>query len=509
METQTAFNENKYKTLNDDPQYFGGYLNMARHNVFLIINGLTDAFGYLKFNKINDDGYIKNDTHILAQIFNPANTQFEDDRQKVFNYLTKRHHLPFIKIFNSEVSNENEDSYIDYARLHNFIIKALQSLEELRNAFSHNLAIDDDGNKVERKREIHASIVDDIDLLFKNAPVFSFIRNQQTQTADDYTHLKNYKLFENKGSNRLTDQGLYFFVNLFLERSHATKFLKRFKGFKNETTPPFRATIQSFTSYSIKVPDVRLGNENPKHTLLMEMLTELNKCPKELFKHLTDGDKKEFEPQLQEKEKQNVVLNSTNYEDISDDDLEDTIKELTAFKRHDDRFPYFALLFLDEINALKNIRFQITLGKLIVRRYDKKITDKFQDRRVIKIINAYGKLSDFANKEDDVLRILKNGFEDDQDIQFEQYAPHYNMNNNKIAFYVFDDNDEKIKYPNVFENKKDKFDIQNNPTGFITIHDLPKLLVLVNLSAKKGEEMIVNFIKNTNLEIFDKSGLIR
>lgn len=507
METQLIPTENKYKTLNDDPQYLGGYLNMARHNVFLIINQVTEAFSYLNFKKINDDEDIKKGTHILVNIFDPTKPEFEDERQKVYNYLLKRHHLPFVKIFNSEVSNENEDSYIDYSRLHNFIIKSFQSLDDLRNAFSHNLAIDDDGNKVGRKRDIHPSIVDDISLLFKNAPIFSFIRNFQTQKEEDYDHLKNYKLFETNESNQFTDQGLFFFVNLFLERSHATKFLKRFKGFKNETTPPFRATIQSFTSFCIKVPDVRLGNENPKHTILMEMLTELNKCPKELFYHLTDEDKKEFEPRLQEKEKQNVVLNSTNYEDISDEDLDDTIKELTAFKRHDDRFPYFALRFLDETNALQNIRFQITLGKLIVERYDKKITDKFQDRRVIKIIKAFGKLSDFTDKESDVLSILKTGFEDNEAIQFEQYAPHYNMSNNKIAFYVFEENDEKVKFPNVFENKKNKVEIQNNPSGFISIHDLPKLLTLESLIPNKGEEMIVDFIQNTNLEIFDKAGL--
>lgn len=507
METTTTSNANKYRTLPDDPQYFGGYLNMARHNVFLIINQVTEAFSYLNFKKINDDEDIKKGKHILANIFDPAKPEFEDERQKVYNYLLKRHHLPFVKIFNSEVSNENDDNYIDYARLHNFIIKSFQSLDVLRNAFSHNLAIDDNGNKVMRKSNIDTSIVADVELLFKKAPTFSFIRNFQTQKEEDYEHLKNYKLFESNRSNQLTDQGLFFFVNLFLERSHATKFLKQFKGFKNETTPPFRATIQSFTSYCIKVPDVRLGNENPKHTILMEMLTELNKCPKELFYHLTDEDKKEFEPRLQEKEKQNVVLNSTNYEDISDEDLDETIKELTAFKRHDDRFPYFALRFLDETNALKNIRFQITLGKMIVERYNKKITDKFQDRRVIKIIKAFGKLSDFTDKESDVLSILKLGLEDNEAIQFEQYAPHYNMSNNKIAFYVFDDAAEKIKYPNVFENKADRVEIQNNPTGFISIYDLPKLLILENLISNKAEQMIVDFIQNTNLEIFDKAGL--
>lgn len=507
METKAIPEVSKYRTLNDDPQYLGGYLNMARHNVFLIINQVTETFSYLNFNRINDDEEIILDTHILAHIFNPERTEFEDDRQKVYNYLLKRHHLPFIKIFNSEVSKENEDSYIDYARLHNFIRMSFQSLNELRNAFSHNLAINDDGNEVERKREVHPGIVNDIGLLFENAPIFSFIRNQLTPKEEDYSHLREYKLFEKDGSNRFTDQGFYFFVNLFLERSHATKFLKRFKGFKNETTPPFRATIQSFTSYSLKVPDVRLGNENPKHTILMEMLTELNRCPKELFYHLTDEDKKEFEPRLQEKEKQNVVFNSTNYENVSDEDLDEAIKELTAFKRYDDRFPYFALRFLDETNALKNIRFQITLGKLIVERYDKKIADKTQDRRVIKIVKAYGKLSDFTDKENDVLAILKKGFEDNEKIQFEQYSPHYNMNNNKIAFYLFDDDSEKIKYPNLFENKEDNVELQNNPTGFISIHELPKLLCLESIVPKKGEQLIVDFIRNTNLELFDKPGL--
>ena len=505
METPVITEANKYRTLANDPPYFGGYLNMARHNVFLIINQVTDAFSYLNFKKIHDDEDVKNDTHILANIFDSTKPEFEDERQKVYNYLLKRHHLPFVKIFNSEVSNENGDNYIDFARLHNFIIKSFQSLDGLRNAFSHHLAIDDDGNKVKRKSDIDASIAIDIELLFKNAPIFSFVRNFQTQKEEDYEHLKKYKLFATE--NQLTDQGLYFFVNLFLERSQATKFLKRFKGFKNETTPPFRATIQAFTSYCIKVPDVRLGNENPKHTLLMDMLTELNKCPKELFYHLADEDKKEFEPRLQEKERQNVVLNSTNYEEINDEDLDETIKELTAFKRNEDRFPYFALRFLDETNALKNIRFQITLGKLIVERYDKKITDKFQDRRVLKIVKAYGKLSDFIDKESEVLSILKKGFEDNETIQFEQYAPHYNMSNNKIAFYIFDEADEKVKYPNVFENKADRTDLQNNPTGFISIHDLPKLMVLESLIANKGEQMIVDFIRNTNLEIFDKAGL--
>jgi len=447
METEEQIIENRIRTLANDPQYFGGYLNMARHNIYLIINNLTKTFSYLNFKEIADDAEIASDTHILSNIFDTSNSIIDEERIKVYNYLIKRHYLPFLKIFNAENIIEIGNEYtIDFKRLHNFIIKSFKKITDLRNAYSHYLSIDDDGNIANsNKKELDSSIKGDIDLLFKYAPQYSYIRNNQTQTGTDYTHLENYLLFEISENNTLTDQGLYFFINLFLTREHATKFLKRFKGFKNETTPPFRATIQAFTSYALKLPDERLGNENPIHSLLMEILAELNKCPKELFIHLTDEWKKEFEPVLSENGRKNIVLNSINYNELNNEDIEEVTKELSTLKRYDDRYPYFALRYLEDTNCLKRIRFQITLGKLIVNRYDKKIIGINQDRRVLKTVNTFGKLSDFVDKESDVLEILKHHVINTENIVFEQYAPHYNTNNNKIAFYIFDEEDEKMR----------------------------------------------------------------
>jgi hypothetical protein len=505
--------ENK-RTLANDPQYFGSYLNMARHNVFLVINHLTETFNHLPFEPIKDDADIIDGNNILATIFDTSKTQFEDERRKIYNYIVRRHFFPFFKIFTQEnletedkISKDATDITIDYDGLHSFIKKSFEELNKFRNAYTHFLAIDDNGNKLNRKVNFDIQLKPTLELLFKYAPRFSYIRNSQTQSVEDYDHiLEKYQIFEDFQNNEFTEQGLFFFINLFLERSYATKFLKKFKRFKNETTPPFRATIQAFTTYTLKIPDVRLGNDNPKQSLLMEVLSELNKCPKELFNHLTDKDKKTFDPKLEALEKENVILNSTNYEDINDDDLDDVIKELTALKRHDDRFPYFALRFLDEMDVLKDIRFQITIGKLVTKRYNKTIIGNEQDRRIIKTINAYGKLSDFENKEQEILDLLKKDLNDDE-VKFEQFAPHYNMNNNKIAFYVFNENEDKIKYPNVFENKKDNTTLQNNPTGFISIHDLPKLLLLQNIdpSKKLSETLIKTFLAETNINIFDKN----
>lgn len=504
------------KTLIDTPEYFGAYLNMARHNVFLIINHLTETFKHLGFDTITDDADITKENHILNTLFDTSIKKYEDERNKVFNYIIRRHYLPFFRIFVQEnledddkIHKEATDIIIDYDGLHLFIKKAFNELNNYRNAYTHFLAIDDNGSVEKRKISFDKELRFNLELLFKYAPRFSYIRNSQTQNIEDYNHiLKKYQILKEKPKNDFTEQGLFFFINLFLERSDATKFLKRFKGFKNETTPPFRATIQAFTTYALKIPDVRLGNENPKQSLLMEILSELNKCPKELFNHLTNEDKKVFDPKIEGTEKQNVILNSTNYEDINDDDLNEVIKELTALKRNDDRFPYFALRFLDEMNVLEDIRFQITLGKLVTKKYDKTIIGNTQDRRIIKTINAYGKLSDFDNKEEEILALLKNDLKD-EDIKFEQFAPHYNMNNNKIAFYIFNQTEDKIKYPNVFKNKEDNVTSQNNPTGFISIHDLPKLLLLRNIdpNKKSSEGLIKKFVSETNVTMLNRNAI--
>ncbi|WP_282786954.1 type VI-B CRISPR-associated RNA-guided ribonuclease Cas13b [Flavobacterium croceum] len=489
------------KTIQDNPEYFGSYLNMARHNVFLLINHLHKTFKYLPFQELKNDQHIATiENNILLNIFDTSKKEFEDERQKVYNYLIKRHHLPIIKY----IGKNEENDLIDFEEIHKFLVIAFKELNKLRNSYTHYLAIDNNKNVLKRKLDINHELKKNIEKLFKVAPYISYLRNFETQKQEDYSHLlSNYQLFKNE--DILTEHGFYFFINLFIERKYAIKLLKKIRGFKNETTPAFKSTLQTFTSYCLKIPDTRLDNGFPKQTILMEILSELNKCPKELYNHLTQNDKEKFEPKIKEEQ----IINSDNYLDIDNESIDSLVKDLVSLKRYEDRFPNFALRFIDEANFFDRIRFQITIGKLVIKRYNKTIIGNQQDRRVIKIINAYGKLNDFIGKETEILNQLKKDLDDDT-IVFEQFAPHYNTNNNKIAFKIFDTNSIKIQYPKVFENKKEIEALHNNPSGFISIHDLHKIvlasLLTQNTKHSKNvatETIIIDFVNNTNATILD------
>lgn len=485
-------------SLSNTPWYYGSYLNMARHNVFLLINHLSERFPHLKFKPIKNDAEIDKD-NILTSIFDPSNKSLDIDRIRVYKYLLRRHHLPFIRIFHNDAGGSRPTDatpVVDFQQLHLFIKEVFKRLVSLRDSFSHYLALDENYEPI-KNRDLGVSeiIKKEISNLFYRSPEFSLQRFASTQQERDYEHLEFYKLFK-ENSTTLTEHGLYFFINLFLERKQAIKFLKKIKGFKNETIPAFRATIQVFATYSLKVPDLKLDNDNEQMSILMEMLNELQKCPVELYNHLSEEDQQVFKPDLAEESKSNILLSSTNYEEVSDEDIDSLLTELSTLKRHQDRFPYFALRCIDELNLLPRVRFQLSLGRVEVRSYPKMVGAVEINRRILKDINVFGKLSVFENKEGWCTEKLNN-YRDENDFIFDQFYPHYNIENNKIAFYLLPDTNSPEYILPAINNDK----IGNaKPTGFLSIAELSKLLYVALESPHKAMKSIKEFVvKNHNI----------
>lgn len=495
-------NESKLRySIEETPWYFGAYLNMARHNMFLLINHLTEKFKYLDFTTLTNDADIVKE-NILSTVFNTDISKYELERFKVYRYIVKRHYLPFTKIFHEKYGHElDTNPNVDYKKLHLFLNSVFKLLNDFRNSYTHYLSIDANGHKIdERKQEVSSDIKDILLYLFKQAPDFSLIRFDQKFENKHFTHISLYKLFE-KDSTKLTEQGFYFFINLFLERANAIKFLKKISGFKNETIPVFKATVQSFSAYSIKIPDNRLDTDDVKNALLLDMLNELQKCPKELFHHLNDKDRRVFEPILEEQSKNNILLNSIDYNNIPDKDIDSILSEMFTLKRNSNRFPYFALRFIDEFDLFPNIRFQINIGKLQIKQYEKKILGLSHNRRILKPIKLFGKLSDFENKEVNILKNFKK--ENEEQIYFDQFAPHYNIENNKIPFYLSSNDSKNTNNSQSTLNNKEDIVLTKKPSGFISINDLPKLALLAIFQKNTTETYITDFIKKNSSFILD------
>jgi len=496
MITEQAKVEESTKSVYQNPGYFGAFLNMAVLNVFAISNQIVKTFKELNGVELKNDSDIKcSDKNLLLQIFNNANLPSEI-KWNVFNYLYKRQHFPVLKYFLSCYHDDGNQRFYNnetklFERTHQFLQESFNALVALRNDFTHYIAIDDQGNEVEKKYEVHQNLANLMqDELLHASINFSKTRFEQTQIEEDFKFLQHVKLIEDNVP-KLTEQGLYFFTSLFLERGKTYLFLKKLTGFKNETTPSFRATLKVFSAFCLKLPKAKIQNDDYKQSLLMEMLPELAKCPAILYNRLSEDDKQKFKTKISNEARKNIELNSTDYKNIDIQQLELEINDLVSQKRRSDRFHYFALRFLDELDVFKNIKFQIKLGRLMFSEddiRDKEILGEIQARKITKTVCAFGKLSELEKMAENQLVSQLKGHTNEW--KFDQFAPHYNMQHNKIAFCF----SEQVKYP-VLKKEDEK---ANQPDGYLSLHALPKLILTSILESDKLETLIKEFFKNNS-----------
>ncbi len=507
------------KAIQENPEYFGSYLMMARHNIFLIANNIAEKFEHLGLKKLSDDAGIYFDSSTdsyspLIEVFDLTKPYFEDYKDRIYHY-TKRF-LPFVKIFSGEDMPKQkipagtpkpEPTNIDFTRLHHFLSISFKHLSGFRDAFAHYLAFDNVTREiVHRNTLLDNSIREDIEVLFEQAPLYSYFNFTSTQEGvadthnpEDFFHLNRTRIFE-EGSSMLTPHGFYFFICLFLEKRYAIKFLKKLQGFKSSSTPMFRATLNAYTAYSVKLPHEKLISDDPQQAILLDMLNELNKCPTELFNHLTEEGKKSFEADSDDEAINNIIQN-LNVENFSDDNqLEDHLINMRTLRRNEDRFPYFALRFLEQSAEFgAKVKFQIRLGKILLRSYPKTILNTIVDRRISKEVNAFGHLQDFTNEDRTLLSILHD--DTISNVHFEQYVPHYNIASNKIGFIFSGE-------PNVptFNAENGKIE-QSAPDAFLSIHELPKLALLELLKPGKADQTIYNYFKTVRNSIYNQEKL--
>lgn len=494
------------RNLTKHPQYFGGYLNMARHNIFRISNHIADKF---RMTKLGSEECILTSFLLNKDLKNPPNWNH------VFNNTVR--FMPVIKVFDFEMLPKKHrekleqegkvpESTKDIKRMQEMLGIIFKEINGFRNDYSHYYStITGTNRKIEVGTQLAVFLNDTFNLAIE------YTKARMSDVLKD----KDYSLVENKvmvnSDNEITTHGLVFLICMFLECEQAYQFISQIEGLRGTQYSSFIATHEVFMAFCVKLPHDKFASEDLKKSLTLDMINELNRCPGTLYEVITEGGKSRFIPEIEYEKKENIIKNSLD-DKITDEWDESSylnyIRGLTKRVRYDDRFAYFAMRYIDEMNIFKELRFHINLGKLELANYEKELAGEKVERRVVESAKAFGKLSEFEDEASVYQRI------DNKNLTpgFEQFAPHYNIRYNnkntrisKIGLKKRERSSTAILYKNQTKTSKVQYRLnQPKVDAFLSLHELPKIILLEYLENGKAEEIINTFITFNEKDLLNK-----
>lgn len=488
------------------------YFNLARHNLYTIVVDLEKILIEGKFGNRSNIKERATESQIKGSyIFKP--NKINKHSLLSIQRMQKRmqRYLPFIVSYEFEMKllgilgteddtvksrskktpDASKSGYVERQESQNEIMQSnvsnsilvdcIESIHELRNFFSHAVATHDNWEAVVH----HNSIIQLLDELTtkkegekmnrtmkKIRYRFKHWEKKTILNAD----LGKIELYRN---NRLTQYGLLYFLTLFLERQDANKLISSISGFKRNEDERYRVKREYFMQYCCRKPKHKLDSQDTKQAVVLDLLGELHRCPRELYDRISLKDQKKF-----------------NRPAELADDME--VKML----RHDDRFNYFILRYFDLHATHKQEKdeswgyFPIRLGKVrtfenfkfqgVYERSEKKedlerLTRK-QDR--IKELHAFGPL-----------HLLKEELNKDNSQEIEHTSPSYLMLGNRIGVRF------KRTYISSIKTKEENEDCINrsftNPQAELSLHtnDLPHML-LCHLSGQNPFDLMKEYKNN-------------
>lgn len=507
-----ATSKTNRRRLQEAPHYFGSYLNMALHNIFMITKYLSEKYGmsdalHLGFNRKKEVEKLageKDSDYTLADIYFDLLDKPIKDPVKTERFIEDLiFHFPFLKVIiateannvNNKKKKEPYEIIKTYLKDTTFIL-----LNQLRNKYSHyktNTAI-----KTARDFPIQAIY----EYILKEDLLKRF---KDTFKQEDIEHLKMSHLYPvlSKDGN-YNELGLSFFICLFLERKEAFRFLNGLQCFPHTDTPKDRAMLWVYAIYNCRLPQPKLESSD----ILLDMLNELGKCPKPIYTHLCEADQ--------------YKINENFFTQTITEGVEESSAKPYRHEQYEkesaleDRFTYFALRYFDDQDIFPSLRFQIALGKFVKESYRKVIYQKEQDRLLMKPIHLFAKLQPFRVLYDKVTfttllkdnKLCKVGIIEEkvaskfvsfakrykqyQLLQVEQFSPHYNISHGTIGFDL-SSGINSAEFPDINTNFNNKI-----PNGIISIYEL-KNLFLYDFLHKNSEYFISQYIANFKAFIND------
>ncbi|MCQ2279323.1 MAG: type VI-B CRISPR-associated RNA-guided ribonuclease Cas13b [Bacteroidales bacterium] len=427
-----------------------------------------------------------NEDLVWHPMFNAFNNALPEEKEKIEQLLDK--HFPFLIPYFDFASKDEYYKKKQFDKLK--IIKHLsQVLRNFRNFYSHY--------KLDATDTQYNNVKNNMILLTKglqNAFVGAkrIVKERFAYTDGEMICTEQYKwnsrikkneerkgfLYKTDIKNRLTPFGLLFFTSLFLEKKYSKIFADKIHCIKKED----QAVIcEMLAVYRIKLKINKLSIVKPDNLIALDILTELRKCPKELFELFAPEDQKQFRI---------LAENSDAEQDV-------------LMVRHSDRFTELVLKYIDSKKLFQDVRFQVSLGKYFFKFYDKKCIDAESANRVralSKNIHGFGRIDEIEslrqNQWKDLIRdydnIHKNSAEEKPYIT--DFHAQYIINKNKIGIRILE-NTGRISIPELTNEGAQNL----APTCWLSTYDLPALVFLMHLtSAQKVETVIKETVEKYN-----------
>jgi len=517
----------------DDKHFFAGLFNTAVNNFDLSIRELERR---IKSKSNNSIGVLK---------FAFSNERPFHELENNFNFLKES--LVFMNeingFYNKKKTNKDiPESQNIYLFTGDFLVELYNTLNSLRNYYTHyehsDIEIGNDIADFLNDVLFHSAIRIKKDRA-KNADVKARLKTKYKTEIDEYFkahnnkgevkhkikqedktnyvinkmfnvffyedkdknifELKNLVKTKNNETNRLTKSGIALVLSLFLTKKQINLLFDNFKYFYDDDSELQKLIIRWVYTYrSYKSIRYLFKSDYDTHSLLLQMVNELNKAPKHLYPYLSEAKKKEFIEDV------NIYLkdNAKNYDDS-------LVAHEVIRRRYEEKFAYFALRFLDDFIEFPTLRFHVNLGKFNHNSMKKTYKNNLiTERSILEKINVFEKLTMVTKKKKEY---FQNNNIDTEEGWREFPMPKYVFHGNSIGIYLGKRDEVEMKRE---ENKPTKTalieklglpkDAYQKPMAFLSVYELPALLhyLLVDRKTpKEVEEKITQQINKQKKEL--------
>jgi hypothetical protein len=378
------FGSGKNYKLPDERFYWGHYLNLGEHYVHIILKEIAEKHGLMR--KDAEIGEIYTKLGLSATFLGKPELE-----RRVAEDLVA--HFPFLRL------SETMPTCTEAVNTLKMLTTVVNNYRNYCSHYIHNKPAAPDVVFRAALQKIFDAAIEQMETNHNRYPKYNpkdeadkiqVFYGALSQEVQDFrkTHTEHlrgdwYRLFGGEHLN-ITSKGLTFLTCLLLENADAMVFLRGIKGFKDGRTLETQATHDVFMRYCSRLPKPKLQSSDVK----LDMLNELRRAPQALWQTYDEAGKAIFK---------------TNYHTPTLDADGNEPSEAVYQRGNEDRFAYFALRYLDESEAFTNLRFQIQIGRFNSHFdvYEKQMHGVKHDRERTHLVRTFARINEFLDKSED------------------------------------------------------------------------------------------------------------